>query len=286
MRVQQWLRIGALGTAIIGMVPGQLPAQTPPPPAPAATKPAPTKTKMGAPVAMSSVANQLTDAEKKEGWVLLFDGKSTTGWRGYKKGASGAAAAGTKENHGRWAVQGGALCLPAGSGQDTHGARDLITDGNYKNFDLRWQWRISSGGNSGLKYFVTEKHEAAIGHEYQMIDDDKHPDAKIGPHRSTGAFYDVIPPNAAAKKVKPIGEWNDSRVVVNGTHVEHWLNGAKVVEYDLESPALSEAIAKSKYSAIPGFGTKFKTPLLIQDHGDEIWLRNLKIRALPVVGRN
>jgi Domain of Unknown Function (DUF1080) len=275
MHVQRWLWIGTLG-AVMGMVPGQSPAAAQSqPPAPTIT--APSKTKMNAPTAMASAANQLTDAEKKEGWVLLFDGKSMTGWRAYKKSAPAAAASGTKASNGRWAVQNGALCLPSGSGQDTHGSRDIITDGTYKNFDLRWQWKIASGGNIGLKYFVTEKHESAIGHEYQMIDDDRHPDAKIGPHRSTGAFYDVLPPNAAAKKVKPIGEWNESRVVVNGNHVEHWLNGAKVVEYTLESPEIKAAIAKSKFKEIDDFDKALDAHILLQDHGNEVCFRSIKI---------
>jgi hypothetical protein len=269
--------VGALG-AVMGMVPGMKPAfaaqAQPAAPAPAApaTK---TQTKKGAPTAMVAAnVNQLTDAEKKEGWTLLFDGKTLTGWRGYKKTSTETAG---KASNGRWTVQNGAICLPPGSGQDTHGARDLVTDATYKSFELTWQWKIASAGNSGLKYFVTEKHESAIGHEYQMIDDDKHPDAKIGPHRTTGAFYDVIPPDPAAKKVKPIGEWNDSRVVVNGNHVEHWLNGAKVVEYTLESPELKAQIAKSKFKESEDFDKALDAHLLLQDHGNEVCFRSLKI---------
>jgi hypothetical protein len=276
MRAQ---RLFTFGLALALVTP--LAAQTPAPAQPAAgtaPKPAPTKKMAPAAPAMAA-ANQLTDAEKKEGWILLFDGKDLTGWRGYKKGGTAAAAAGTatKDSNGRWKVDNGALCLPAGSGQDTHGSRDIITDKTYKSFDLRWQWKIASGGNSGLKYFVTEKHESAIGHEYQMIDDDRHPDAKIGPHRTTGAFYDVFPPDAAAKKVKPIGEWNDSRVVVSGNHVEHWLNGAKVLEYTLESPEVKAAIAKSKYKEIDDFDKALDAHILLQDHGNEVCFRSIKI---------
>jgi hypothetical protein len=278
MRAQRLFSVGTMGAMLVlGLVmPPVLGAQQPPPPAPPPAKP---QVKKAAPMAMAQAnANQLTDAEKKEGWILLFDGKTMTGWRGYKKSAATGAATGvTKESQGRWAVQNGALCLPAGSGQDTHGARDLVTDKTYKSFDLKWQWKIASAGNSGLKYFVTEKHESAIGHEYQMIDDDRHPDAKIGPHRTTGAFYDVIPPDAAAKKVKPIGEWNDSRVVVSGNHVEHWLNGAKVVEYTLESPELKAQIAKSKFKEIDDFDKALDAHLLLQDHGNEVCFRGIKI---------
>jgi hypothetical protein len=228
-------------------------------------------TMMAAAADKAATPNQLTAAEKKAGWVLLFDGKTTKGWRGYKKTADDPAGAG------RWAVKEGAICLPPGSGQDTHGARDLVSDGTYKAFDVKWQWKIASGGNSGLKYFVTEDHESAIGHEYQMIDDDRHPDAKIGPHRATGAFYDVLPPDAAAKKVKPIGEWNDSRVVVDGNHVEHWLNGAKILEYTLGSPEIQAQIAKSKFKTIENFDKPLDAHLLLQDHGNEVCFRDLKI---------
>jgi hypothetical protein len=272
MRAQRWLMVGALG-AVLGMVPGIKPAFAQDPPATPVTKPS----KKMAPAAMAApTANQLTEAEKKEGWTLLFDGKTMTGWRGYKKATKDAPDT-TKPSNGRWAVQNGALCLPSGTGQDTHGARDIISSATYKSFDLKWQWKIASGGNSGLKYFVTEKHETAIGHEYQMIDDDRHPDAKIGPHRATGAFYDVMPPDAAAKKVKPIGEWNDSRVVVAGNHVEHWLNGAKILEYTLDTPEVKAQIAKSKFKEIEDFDKALDAHILLQDHGDEVCFRSVKI---------
>jgi hypothetical protein len=212
--------------------------------------------------------NQLTPAEQKAGWTLLFDGKTLDGWRAYKK----TDAAGT-----RWAAQDGLLCLPPNDGSDTHGSRDIISKGDYDQFELAWDWRITPGGNSGLKYFVVEDQDAAIGHEYQLIDDDKHPDAKIGPHRQTGALYDVLP--ASNRPMKPAGEWNQSRVVVHGKMVEHYLNGTKILSYELSSPKLKAAIAKSKFKDVARFGTPQRAHLLLQDHGDSVCFRNVKIRA-------
>jgi len=127
---------------------------------------------------------------------------------------------------------------------------------------------------------VTEDREGPIAHEYQVLDDARHPDAKVGPHRQAGAFYDVLPP-AADKPLRPVGEWNESRVLVRGNHVEHWLNGRKVLEYELGSPELKAAIAKSKFKDVPGFGTKISGHILLQDHGDEVAFRNIKILSAP-----
>lgn len=204
------------------------------------------------------------------GWTSLFDGKSLTGWRGYKK----ADTAGT-----RWTVQDGLLTLPAKDGKDTRGSRDIITTGTYDQFELVWEWKVSPGGNSGLKYFILEDMDAAIGHEYQLIDDALHPDAKIGPHRQTAALYDVLP--AADRKLKPAGEWNTSRVVVKGSTVEHWLNDGKVLTYQLDSPALKKAIAGSKFKDVARFGKLHQGHILLQDHGDQVWYRSIKIRRLP-----
>jgi 3-keto-disaccharide hydrolase len=167
-----------------------------------------------------------------------------------------------------------------------------VTVEQYTDFDFRFDWRISRGGNSGVKYFVLERLGApgavmyigddgrsAVGHEYQLLDDAEHPDAKNGPIRQAGALYSLVPPGPG-KRLNPVGEFNESRILVQGKHVEHWLNGAKIVEYELGSPALLEAVSKSKYKDIPNFGTKFNTRLLLQDHGDEVWFRNLRIRPL------
>src|SRR5262245_62063131 len=181
--------------------------------------------------------------------TALFDGKSLTGWRGYKK----PDAAGS-----RWAVQDGMLTLPANDGKDTRGARDIISVETFDLFDLSWQWKIAEGGNSGLKYFVLEDRDSAIGHEYQMIDDARHPDAQIGPHRQTAAFYDVLAAGTGTvtkliaapgvRPIKPAGEWNTSRVrvapsrvVPGGTRVYHYLNDVLVLEYELDSPELNAA---------------------------------------------
>ena len=212
--------------------------------------------------------------------ISLFDGKSLTGWRGYKK--DGATT-------GRWTIQDGMLTLPPNDGRDTHGARDIITVDTFDLFELSWEWKIAQGGNSGLKYFVLEDRESAIGHEYQLIDDERHPDAKIGPHRQTAALYDVlaakIPPAPGLKK--PAGEWNTSqvrvapsRVVKGGTRVYHYLNDVRVLEYELNSPELTAAIEKSKFKGIERFGKLQKGHILLQDHGDQVWFRNIRILRL------
>jgi len=222
--------------------------------------------------AAAQAPNQLSPAEQKAGWALLFNGTSLDGWRAYKR----PDVSGT-----RWVVKDGLLCLDPGDKTDTRGARDIVFSKPYSRFELTWDWRISDGGNSGLKYFVQEDRESAIGHEYQLIDDAKHPDAKIGPHRQTAALYDVMP--ATNRPTKPVGEWNTSRVVVHGSEVEHWLNGTKVLTYTLDSPALREAIAKSKFKDVDRFGKPQEGLILLQDHGDAVCYRNLKVR--PLTGR-
>ena len=218
----------------------------------------------------ASAANTLTDQEKKAGWVLLFDGKSLDGWRAYKK----PDASGT-----RWKVEDGWLTLPHEGDKDTHGARDIISKDTFDHFELTWDWRIAPGGNSGVKYFVLEDRPDAIGHEYQVIDDERHPDAKIGPHRQTAAFYDVL--QATNRPLKKAGELNSSRIVVQGNTVEHYLNGKQVLRYTLDSPELRAAIEKSKFKGIERFGKLQKGHILLQDHGDQVWYRNVKIRPLP-----
>ncbi len=215
--------------------------------------------------ARASEPNQLTDAEKQAGWKLLFDGQTAKGWRGYKQSAMPAKG---------WRVEDGILKKVGGER-----GGDIITDEKFNDFDLTWEWRISPGGNNGIKYLVTEDRPSAPGHEYQMIDDTKNPDAKVGPHRGTASFYDVLPPSDD-KPLKPVGEWNQSRVLIQGNQVEHWLNGKKVLEYELGSDAVKAAIAKSKFKGSPGFGEKIKGHILLTDHHDECWFRNIKIREL------
>ena len=217
----------------------------------------------------TSAMNTLTDAEKKAGWMLLFDGHSLDGWRGYKR---------PDATDSRWRVEDGTLTVPADNGKDTHGQRDIITKDTFEQFELLVEWKVAQGSNSGVKYFVLEDRDSAIGHEYQVIDDERHPDAKVGPHRQTAAFYDVLP--AHDRPITPAGEWNATRIVVRGQIVEHWLNGKKVLEYELNSPPLNAAIEKSKFKGIERFGKRQNGYILLQDHGDQVWFRNIKIRRL------
>jgi hypothetical protein len=209
-------------------------------------------------------ANRLTPEEKAAGWKLLFDGETSEGWRGFKKK--------TFPTNG-WVVADGWLhCLGKKGG-------DVISDGEYDQFELEWDWKLARGGNSGLKYFILESRNSAIGHEYQMLDDQLHPDAKLGQgKRVTASFYDVLKPTVTPPS-KPMGEINHSRILVQGNHVEHWLNGVKVLEYECGSDAVKAAVADSKFKDVAGFGDRVKGHLLLQDHESEVWFRDLKIRV-------
>lgn len=207
--------------------------------------------------------NTLTDEEKASGWTLLFDGTTLEGWRGYR--LDGLPDAG-------WKIEGGLLkTVPQVKG------KELITEKKFGDFELAWEWRLAPGGNNGIKYLVTEDRPKAPGHEYQMLDDEKHPDAIRGDTHKTAAFYDVLPP-APDKPVRPAGEWNASRIVVRGTQIEHWLNGQKVLTYELGSEAVKAALAKSKFKAFPDFGTKITGHIMLTYHNDECWFRNIKVR--------
>jgi hypothetical protein len=219
----------------------------------------------------SASANALTSEEKAAGWRLLFDGQTTQGWRGFKAAAT---------DQGPWAVEDGCLKRPAaGTGRAMRGG-DLVTTDTFSDFDLRWEWRVGEKGNSGIKYFVTEERARAVAHEYQMLDDVHYPD-EASPLQQTAAFYDVLPPSPD-KRLRPTGEWNDSRILVRGTHVEHWLNGQKALEYELGSPQVVAGIARSKFKDVPGFGTKIAGHILLQDHdGGGVCFRNIRIQSPP-----
>jgi hypothetical protein len=213
----------------------------------------------------AAAPNQITEEEKAAGWRLLFDGKTTEGWRSFKKESFPSKG---------WSVEEGWL---HGLGK---GGGDIITDAEFDDFELQWEWKQAAKGNSGVKYFVTESRDSAIGHEYQMIDEQGEPDAKQARgKRVTAAVYDVLKLDRPAP-TKPPGETNQSRIVVQGNQVEHWLNGVKVLEYSCGSEALKTAVALSKFKDVAGFGNKIKGHILLQDHHTEVWFRNLKIRQL------
>ena len=205
--------------------------------------------------------NTLSEPEKAEGWRLLFDGRTTGGWLGL-----GGKAFPEKG----WTVEDGALHHAKGAG-----GGDIVTVEAFGDFELVWEWKIGAGGNSGVKYNLPDATKG-VGFEYQMIDDG----GRSGPLHATAGLYALLEP-AADAVVKPAGEWNRSRIVVKGGHAGHWLNGGKSVEFEMGGEALKAAIAKSKFREVANFGVKTRSPILVQDHGDEVWVRGMKIRELP-----
>lgn len=224
--------------------------------------------------------NTLTKVEKEEGWELLFDGETFDGWRGF----------GLDSAPGGWIIEDGTIKIVPktdwprqADGQPILGA-DLITVETFDNFELVWEWKIGSKGNSGIKYNVSEDLSVsyppkgcALGFEYQMMDDD----GLYGPalRNSTGALYDLVPP-IKEKSLNPVGEFNVSRINFRGMRGEHWLNGKKVLDFDIGSTAFGTLINNSKFDTISGFAEKRRGHIVLQDHAEAAWFRNIKIRRL------
>ena len=222
--------------------------------------------------------NTLSKQEKKQGWVLLFDGKSTEGWKGAFKKSFPA---------GGWKIENGLLMVEPSNGAESTNGGDIVTKKLYDNFELSVDFKLTTGANSGVKYFVDPAQpvpanpRSAIGLEFQLLDDAVHPDAKLGKNgnRKLGSLYDLISA-PVDKPAKPIGEWNTAKIISKGNHVEHWLNGVKLIEYERGSAAFKELVAGSKYKDIAGFGLVAKGAILLQDHGNQVYFKNIKIREL------
>ncbi|CAN5815370.1 hypothetical protein BH11BAC3_BH11BAC3_16690 [soil metagenome] len=222
--------------------------------------------------------NQLTKKEKAEGWKLLFDGKTASGWKG--------AFINIFPTKG-WAIADGLLMVEPADGKESSNGGDIVTLDEYANFELSVDFKITEGANSGIKYFVAAQQPApetprsAFGLEYQILDDERHPDAKLGKNgnRTIASLYDLIPA-IDNKPVHSIGEWNNARIVSNGNHVEHWLNGVMVLAYERGSSAFKTLLAESKYKNIAGFGLNEKGRILLQDHGNRVYYKNIKIKEI------
>ena len=240
------------------------------------------------------VPNTLSEQEQDQGFTLLFDGKTTAGWRG--------AGTETFPEKG-WRVEDGTLMVVASGGAEAAFGGDIVTVGEYSTFELSLDFKLSEGANSGIKYFITEAYgsnASAIGLEYQLLDDAKHPDATQGAagNRTLASLYDLIPADQD-KTVRKPGEWNRARLIVTGrrldqrvignrleqtwfegAHVEHWLNDRKVLEYERGTRAFDALVARSKYVVWEGFGRWPAGHILLQDHGDEVHFRSIKIRQI------
>ena len=221
------------------------------------------------------VDNTISEREAKEGWKLLFDGKTTNGWRGAKLDKFPAKG---------WVVENGILKVLAGNGGESTNGGDIVTTRTYRNFILKVDFKITKGANSGIKYFVDPSMNkgagSAIGCEFQILDDLRHPDAKLGVkgNRKLGSLYDLIP--APANKPFDINQFNTAMIVVRGNHVEHWLNGVKLLEYERNNQEWNALVAYSKYKRWPNFGNFTDANILLQDHGNEVWFKNVKILEL------
>ncbi|MGE4586401.1 MAG: DUF1080 domain-containing protein, partial [Mangrovibacterium sp.] len=240
------------------------------------------------------IPNYLAPQERARGWKLLFDGKTTSGWRGAGKDKFPSRG---------WKVQNGELIVEAADGAEAGNGGDIVTLDEYSTFELKLDFMITEGANSGIKYFITEQYgtdQSAIGLEFQILDDERHPDARLGTagNRTLGSLYDLIPAHKNKIVHKP-GEWNQARIVVYGTRheawlkgnklefsdfagarVEHWLNNRKVLEYERGTQAFYALVARSKYAKWEGFGSWQSGHILLQDHGNEVHFRSIKIREI------
>jgi len=220
--------------------------------------------------------NTLSELERAQGFELLWDGHTTWGWRSARD--KGFPKQG-------WEIRDGELAVLETGGAEARAGGDIITERKFAAFELSLEFRLASGANSGIKYYVDPELNrgpgSSIGLEFQLLDDERHPDARAGRdgNRTLGSLYDLIPA-AADKKLRPIGEWNEARIVSRGRHVEHWLNGAKLLEYERGTPEFRKRVAESKYAIWPGFGELAEGHILLQDHGNRVAFRNLKLREL------
>ena len=230
--------------------------------------------------AWAQLPNTLTKAEKKAGWVLLFDGETTQGWR---------AAYGTDFPQRGWTVANGELRGELHDGAESGDAGDIVTLKKYRSFDLCFDWKLGKGGNSGVKYFIEERRPNAArpkpakgsqaGYEYQLIDDANYiyQGKPLPPDLKTASIYDVM---AAQKPDTPMDRWHSSRIIVNNNHIEHWLDGRKVLDVNRTDKAFIDGLQDSKFNDYPGFATIPNGHILLQDHGHSVAFKNVKIREL------
>ena len=230
------------------------------------------------PLPPMNTKNMILHNEALQGWQLLWDGTSTSGWRGAKLDHFPDSG---------WVIENGELTVLASGGGESEAGGDIVTLEEYGDFELQLEFKLTEGANSGVKYYVdTELNKdagSAIGLEFQILDDERHPDAKLGNHagsRTLGSLYDLIQADPE-KPVHPVGQWNHLRILSMENKVQHWLNGMKVLEYKRGSDEYRKLVAESKYSIWPGFGEAELGPILLQDHGDRVSFKNIKIKPIP-----